>query len=88
MPPVEAMACGCPVISSTRGALGEVVGDAAALIDPEDVPSMTGQLLNLATDEAARTRFRATGLGQAQKFNWQITARETLKIYEHALQAA
>lgn len=39
-PPVEAMACGCPVMSSTRGALGEVVGEAAALVEPEDVSAM------------------------------------------------
>ena len=44
MPPVEAMACGCPVISSSRGALGEVLGDSAAVVDPEEVHSMAKQL--------------------------------------------
>src|SRR5262249_22252078 len=49
MPPVEAMACGCPVISSTRGALAEVVGSAAALVDPENVESISAQLRIVAT---------------------------------------
>ena len=44
MPPIEAMACGCPVISSLRGALKEVVGDAALIADPEEVVSMASQL--------------------------------------------
>jgi glycosyltransferase involved in cell wall biosynthesis len=84
LPPVEAMACACPVISSTRGALGEVVGDAAAIVDPEDVNNLTKQLLVLATDETARNRLRAAGLAQAQKFNWTRTAKETVRVYERA----
>src|SRR2546423_10009497 len=61
LPPIEAMACGCPVISSTRGSLGEVVEKAAAIIDPEDVQSMAKELRILATDVGARDRLRAAG---------------------------
>ncbi len=84
LPPIEAMACGCPVICSTRGALGEVVGKAAALVDPEDVHSLSKQLSILANDEAAVKRLRVAGLAQAQKFDWNRTATETLKVYQRA----
>jgi len=56
MPPTEAMACGCPVISSARGALGEVIGNAAAIIDPEDIGSITRQLSAVADDPDLRAR--------------------------------
>ncbi len=81
MPPIEAMACGCPVISSTRGSLGEVVGDAAAIVEPEDVNSITKQLRSLADDSTARERLRVAGLQQAKQFDWNNTASQTLSIY-------
>jgi glycosyltransferase involved in cell wall biosynthesis len=84
LPPLEAMACGCPVICSPRGALGEVVGEAAAMVDPEDIQSITKQLYVLATDDGAKSRLRAAGLAQARKFDWDRTASETLKVYERA----
>jgi glycosyltransferase involved in cell wall biosynthesis len=82
LPPIEAMACGCPVISSTCGSLGEVVGPAAAVVNPEDVSSMAGQLAALAGDAGLRERLRVLGLEQAQCFNWQKTASRTLEVYE------
>jgi glycosyltransferase involved in cell wall biosynthesis len=81
MPPIEAMACGCPVISSSRGSLGEVVGDAAAIIDPEDVFSMSQQLILLANDACAREHLRAAGLVRAAQFDWSLTAAQTLSAY-------
>jgi glycosyltransferase involved in cell wall biosynthesis len=84
MPPIEAMACGCPVISSTRGSLGEVVGDAAAIVEPEEIVSITNQLIALAADAALRERLRSAGLLQAKQFDWNRTATETLKVYERA----
>jgi glycosyltransferase involved in cell wall biosynthesis len=81
-PPLEAMACGCPVIASPRGALGEVLGEAAALVEPEDIHTIARQLYILATDGAVRNRLRAAGLAQAGKFNWNRTAAETLKVCE------
>jgi glycosyltransferase involved in cell wall biosynthesis len=81
MPPIEAMACGCPVMCSTRGSLGEIVGQAAAIVEPEDVGSMAKQLGLLANDASLRERLRAAGLAQAGKFDWNRTAAETLSIY-------
>jgi glycosyltransferase involved in cell wall biosynthesis len=85
MPPLEAMACGCPVISSTRGSLGEVVGDAGALVDPEDTDSIAGHLSFLATDSAARARLRCAGLARARKFDWTRAALETMEVYRRAV---
>jgi len=84
LPPLEAMACGCPVISSIRGSLGEVVGDSAAIVEPEEVASISKQLFNLATDESIRNRLIAAGLAQAQKFDWKTAAEQTLRVYERA----
>jgi len=81
-PPVEAMACGCPVISSAKGALAEVIGNAAAIIDPENPEFMMAQLCIIATCETARNRLRAAGLAQARKFDWTKTAAATLQVYE------
>jgi glycosyltransferase involved in cell wall biosynthesis len=63
MPPIEAMACGCPVISSARGSLGEILGCAAIRIDPEDVDALTAQLCVLSSDTVIRERLRAAGYG-------------------------
>lgn len=81
MPPVEAMACGCPVISSDCGSLKEVVGEAAALVDPLDIDSITQQLTQLAGIPALRAKLRARGLMRAQRFNWRTTAEQTLAVY-------
>lgn len=86
-PPLEAMACGCPVLCSTRGALGEIVGDAAATVDPEDVPALTMQLAALASDPALRAKLRAAGLARARRFDWERTAAKTLEVYAAALQS-
>jgi glycosyltransferase involved in cell wall biosynthesis len=81
MPPIEAMACGCPVICSNRGSLGEVVGNAAALVDPDDVGSMANQLGSVANDRTLRDRLRIAGLAQARNFDWNRAAAETLSVY-------
>lgn len=85
LPPVEAMACGCPVISSGRGALGEVLGSAAVIIDPENIGNMQAQLVKLFRDQEFQKKLSQAGIVQAQNFNWQKTAAATLNIY---LQAA
>jgi len=88
MPPIEAMACGCPVICSTRGSLGEIVGKAAALVDPEDVDFMAKQLSLLAKDANLRECFRQAGLARARNFDWNRAATETLSIYARVGQTA
>jgi len=84
MPPIEAMACGCPVISSTRGSLREIIGNAAAIGDPEDIPSIANELGAFAQDAELRNRYGSAGLLQAAKFNWAKSASETLQVYERA----
>jgi glycosyltransferase involved in cell wall biosynthesis len=84
LPPIEAMACGCPVITSTRGALAEVIGDAAAIVEPEDVRSIAEKLRLLAGVEGERNHLKTIGVEHARKFDWNKTAAETLKVYESA----
>lgn len=85
LPPVEAMACGCPVLSSRRGALAETVGDAAALLEPEDPAQLQAQLTRAATDAAWRDQLRTAGLAHARQFDWAATAAATLAVYARAL---
>ena len=84
-PPLEAMACGCPVLCSTRGALGEVVGTAALTVDPESVTALKTELARLATDGKLREQLRAAGLERAGHFDWNRTAAQTLEVYSRAL---
>jgi glycosyltransferase involved in cell wall biosynthesis len=83
-PPVEAMACGCPVVSSDRGSLKEVVADSAMLVDPESVESLAAGLQRLATDALCRQGLIAKGLVNARRFDWKENARAVLKIYRSA----
>lgn len=83
-PPLEAMACGCPVACSSRGALAETVGEAAALVEPEDIEGMQWELTRLATDGAWRATLRAVGLKHASHYNWSKTAAATLATYARA----
>ena len=85
LPPLEAMACGCPVLCSTRGALGEVVGNAAMTVDPEDVIALQRQLAQMAADQNLREHLRATGLERANHFDWNRTARATMEVYAKAV---
>ncbi len=84
-PPIEAMACGCPVISSTRGSLREVVSDAALTVDPEDVAALAAALGRLAGSVRDRENFRTRGFANAKRFDWQNNASQTLDIYHRAL---
>ena len=85
LPPVEAMACGVPVITSRTGSLPEVCGDAARLVDPESVESIAGAMLELLSDEAGCRQLVTRGLAQARRFDWQATAERTRTIYQEAV---
>jgi glycosyltransferase involved in cell wall biosynthesis len=78
LPPLEAMACGCPVASSNSGALPEVVGDAALLFDPLDPDAIAAAILDLLADPSP---WRERGLARAQLFSWDETARSTESVY-------
>lgn len=81
LPPLEAMACGTPVITSQVSSLPEVVGDAALLIDPHDVESLSESLNRLLSDQALQKELRQRGLARAKRFSWERTARETASAY-------
>jgi glycosyltransferase involved in cell wall biosynthesis len=84
LPPVEAMACGCPVISSTRGGLGEVLGEAALTVEPENVEELSAALGEISTNSLRRRQLRAAGLARAAFFRWERAADSTLAVYEWA----
>lgn len=84
LPPIEAMACGCPVLSSMAGALAETVGDAAGRLEPRDIGQIQAQLTLAATDGAWRDRLRVAGLARARDFDWRVTAEATLRVYARA----
>ena len=85
-PPIEAMACGVPVISSTRGSLREVVADAALTVEPENIADIAGALAQMSGSAAARHRWRANGFANARRFDWNENAAQTLAIYDRAIQ--
>jgi glycosyltransferase involved in cell wall biosynthesis len=85
MPPLEAMACGCPVISSTRGSLAEVIGDAAWTINPEDAGDMAKALAALASDSQKRNELRNAGIVRANCFTWQNAAIRMFQVYTRAV---
>jgi glycosyltransferase involved in cell wall biosynthesis len=87
-PPIEAMASGVPVISSTRGSLREVVADAALTIEPENVSEIAGSLAKMAVCADERERWRAKGLANAKRFDWHANAAQTLAIYERVCRHA
>lgn len=81
IPPLEAMACGTPVVSSNAACLPEVLGDAAAFVDPQDVDGWAQAIEQLAGDERQRQELRRKGLERAASFSWRRTAEQTLNLY-------
>jgi len=84
LPLLEAMASECPVISSDRAALPELVGDAGLLVDPERVEAIAEAMRRVLTDASLRTELRERGLRRSRQFTWQETARRTLEVYRQA----
>jgi glycosyltransferase involved in cell wall biosynthesis len=82
LPPLEAMACGTPVVASNVSSLPEVVGDAAVLVNPENVFDIARGIREALTDEARRATLMVKGFEQAQRFSWESTARQVVEIYE------
>lgn len=79
--PLEAMACGTPVVASDIPPLVEAVGDAAALVSPDNVFDVARGLREVLLDEERRRRMVAAGLEQARRFHWDNTARDVLAVY-------
>ncbi|MBB5032222.1 glycosyltransferase family 4 protein [Prosthecobacter vanneervenii] len=82
LPPIEAMACGCPVICSNRGSLAEVVGSAARIINPEDQAQMADALQDVAIHHEKRESLIQAGLLNARRFNWDENAKRVMEVYE------
>lgn len=82
LPPLEAMACGCPVITSNTSSLPEVVGDAGILVNPYDVDEIAKAIDLILSNENLRNELKEKGLEQAKNFSWRKTAEGTLKVYE------
>jgi len=88
LPPLEAMACGAPVIASHISALAETTGDAALLFDPRSVGALTQEILELLdgeTRENLRRALSTAGQRRAAEFSWERTAHETLQVYAEAV---
>ncbi len=87
LPPLEAMACGVPVITSGRASLPEVVGDAALLLeDPLEAEEIAGKVEALVSDPALRSRLAEKGRERARRFTWEKAAAEVLEVYDRVME--
>ena len=87
LPPLEAMACGTPVITSNISSLPEVAGSAALLVDPLNEQELAAALQRILNDQPLRARLRAEGVRQAAKFTWRDAAEKTLQLYRESYEA-
>jgi len=86
LPALEAMASGTPVVCSAAGSLGEVVGDAAIIVDPLNVDSIVDGMRQVADLDTRREVFVQRSIEHAAKFSWKTTASKTLDVYRQVLQ--
>jgi len=82
LPIVEAMACGCPVICSNAASMPEVAGDAGVLIDPYNSDELAEGIEKISNNTEFRQNLIKKGLAQAASFKWEVTARETLELFQ------
>ena len=86
LPILEAMACGCPVVTTKEASLPEVAGGGAIFMrEPRDMDGLSCILKNLAGNPALRERFAEKGLAQAKGFSWEYTAKKTFEVFEAML---
>lgn len=82
LPVLEAMACGTPVITSNIASLPEVAGDAAILVNPDNIKEITEAMQMLANDANLRSHFRTLSLNQASQFSWEKTGLATMEVFK------
>ncbi len=85
LPVLEAMACGTPVVTSQRSALPEVAGDAALLVDPENIDAIAAAMKALARDRGLREQLQQAGIARAACFDWAQTGAATAALLEKFL---
>lgn len=86
LPPLEAMKCGTPVITSNTSSLPEVVGDAGIMINPKEQDTLCQAILDITNDSNLRAKLSQKGLERANQFSWQKCAEETVKVYQIAVE--
>jgi glycosyltransferase involved in cell wall biosynthesis len=86
--PLEAMACGAPVVCSDKTSLPEVVGDAGLLVDPMDPRAFSAALLRVLTSTETAQELRTRGLAQSARFTWDRTASDTRAVYQNVVASA
>jgi len=82
---LEAMTCGCPVVTSNVSSLPEVAGKAALLIDPNKIEEIAGAIKKILEDKSLRERLKNAGFEQVRKFSWKNTAMEVIDSYRRSL---
>ncbi|ABR55980.1 MAG: hypothetical protein PWP15_87 [Methanothermococcus sp.] len=82
LPPLEAMQCGTPVITSNTSSLPEVVGDAGIMVNPYDVDELANKMYEVLTNDGIREELSKKGIERAKLFSWKKCAEEHLKVYE------
>jgi glycosyltransferase involved in cell wall biosynthesis len=82
IPILEAQACGCPVVSSKTGAIPEVSGGAALLVNPYNYKEIAQAVVDVLTSEDLREKLIKAGLENAKRFDWSMTARKTLELFK------
>jgi len=85
LPPLEAMACGCPVVTYRNSSLPAVVGKGAMLVDDGDAAALGRAAAAILRNPGLADRLRHAGLARARAFSWRRTARETIRVYEQLL---
>ena len=85
LPPLEAMQCGVPVITSNTSSLPEVVGDAGIMVDPQDADELCQAILKIYNSAEVREKMSHDSLAQALKFSWGKCAEQTIYAYKAAI---
>ena len=85
LPPLEAMQCGTPVVTSNVSSIPEIVGDSCLLADPISIDDISDSILLLLSDRDEWQKYSLMGIEKAREYSWQKTAAETLAVYQKCM---